>query len=80
MKAHATTTISIAGKRVAVDTAILPLIRVMNSIPGLVTTNCCQNAYVQFKDVSDASASTAFLQQIIAELAPIAHRCRLKEE
>jgi len=70
----------IGNERVAVDTAIVPLIRAMNNIPGLVTTNCCQAAYVQFTDADDRNAGLNFMQQLMAVLVPIAEEQTRKEE
>ena len=77
---HPTTTVLIAGERVAVDTAILPLIRAVNSLPGIVTTNCCQDGYVQFKDDGDSPTGVAILQQLLALLSPLAKRLKKKED
>jgi hypothetical protein len=67
---HATTTVSINGWVVPVDKAILELIVLMNTVPGVETLACCQGyplaqAYVSFM----GPGSFEFLATIVSFLA-----------
>ncbi len=80
MRSHKTMTMIIDGEAAEIDINVAPLVKVMNSIPGLTTLNSCENAYVHFKDCTTEPVSVRFLQGMLVLLAPVAAHLQKKEE
>ncbi len=83
-KAHKTVEIQVGEHIIDCDREIVELIRTINTIPGINTTNSCQGSfgpgYVMFVDTDKSESSMLFLKHMVELMGRAAKKRILMEE